>query len=121
MISDQGPGQVLDSHEGSIISTKVNGCVKLDINTDHEVAGWDPISIPCMLNKAVKEAPDVTALAVKRQDQWIKWTYKEYLQVKFRFIRYYNPKRLKFCFVCYDFLTARFFERTPLHNITELK
>ena len=82
MISDQGPGQVLDSHEGSIISTKVNGCVKLDINTDHEVAGWDPISIPCMLNKAVKEAPDVTALAVKRQDQWIKWTYKEYLQVK---------------------------------------
>ena len=82
MISDQGPGQVLDSHGGSIISTKVNGCVKLDINTDHEVSGWDPISIPCMLNKAVKEAPDVTALAVKRQDQWIKWTYKEYLQVK---------------------------------------
>ena len=56
MIFDQGPGQVLDSHGGSIISTKVNGCVKLDINTDHEVAGWDPISIPCMLNKAVQEA-----------------------------------------------------------------
>ena len=111
MIFDQGPGQVLDSHGGSIISTKVNGCVKLDINTDHEVAGWDPISIPCMLNKAVQEAPDVTALAVKRQDQWIKWTYKEYLQVsaEMRSVSY-------FYFVCYDFQAPAFL--SARHHIT---
>ena len=112
MISDQGPGQVLDSHEGSIISTKVNGCVKLDINTDHEVAGWDPISIPCMLNKAVKEAPDVTALAVKRQDQWIKWTYKEYLQVCIKIMNLHAKVRSvsNFCFVCYDFTNRALFQ-----------
>merc|ERR1719323_30868 len=80
MISDQGPEQVLESHGDSIITTKADGCVKLDINQDHEVAGWEAISVPGLLSKAVQAAPDVPALAVKRQDQWVKWTYKEYLQ-----------------------------------------
>ena len=96
MISDQGPEQVLESHGDSIITTKADGCVKLDVNQDHEVAGWEAISVPGLLSKAVQAAPDVPALAVKRQDQWVKWTYKEYLQVRFRFLKM-RAKRAIFC------------------------
>ena len=39
-----------------------------------------PISVPSLLEKAAKEAPEILALSVKRDEKWIKWTYKEYLQ-----------------------------------------
>ena len=41
-----------------------------------------PISVPSLLEKAAKEAPEILALSVKRDEKWIKWTYKEYLQGK---------------------------------------
>lgn len=75
MISDQGPDQILDTE--SYISTSTDGCVKLRLQDSPEVL---PISVPSLLEKAAKEAPEVLALAVKREDKWIKWTYKEYLQ-----------------------------------------
>lgn len=31
-----------------------------------------------MLDNTVKRVPDRTALAVKRDGEWVKWTYKEY-------------------------------------------
>ena len=83
MISNQeGPEQILDSHGESFITTKADGCVKLDIIKDHNFAGMDPVSVPGLLAKAAEDAPDVVALAVKRDDQWTKWTYKEYLNVR---------------------------------------
>jgi len=75
MISDQGPDQILDTE--SYISTSTDGCVKLRLQDSPEIL---PISVPSLLEKAAKEAPEILALAVKREDKWIKWTYKEYLQ-----------------------------------------
>ena len=31
-----------------------------------------------MLENTVKRCPNRTALAVKRNDEWVKWTYAEY-------------------------------------------
>jgi len=79
MISDQGPDQILDAE--SYISTLADGCVKLrstvDSKTEDDIV---PISVPSLLEKAAKEAPEILALSVKRDEKWIKWTYKEYLQ-----------------------------------------
>ena len=77
MISDQGPDQILDTE--SYISTSTDGCVKLRLQDSPEIL---PISVPSLLEKAAKEAPEILALSVKREDKWIKWTYKEYLQGK---------------------------------------
>ena len=57
--------------------TKVDGFVKIDV----EQGGEEPISVPALLNKAVQRAPSATALAVKRNGHWIKWTYEKYLKV----------------------------------------
>ncbi|XP_023334381.1 long-chain-fatty-acid--CoA ligase ACSBG2 [Eurytemora carolleeae] len=37
-----------------------------------------PISVWTMLDNTVKRVPDRTALAVKRDGEWVKWTYTEY-------------------------------------------
>ena len=78
MISDEGPDNILETE--AYTATLADGCVKLRIGSeDPEVV---PISVPSLLEKAAKEAPEIVALAVKRDDKWIKWTYKEYLQGK---------------------------------------
>ena len=33
-----------------------------------------------MLNNTAKRCPDQVAMAVKRNDEWIKWTYAQYLE-----------------------------------------
>jgi len=81
MISDQGPDQIVDAE--SYISTSADGCVKLRSTTADSKIEQDevvPISVPSLLEKAAKEAPEILALSVKRDEKWIKWTYKEYLQ-----------------------------------------
>lgn len=81
MISHQGPDQILDADSYS--TTKADGCIKLRMDvSDNDLSQLEPISVPGLLQKAAKESPDVTALTVKRDDQWIKWTYKEYLDGK---------------------------------------
>ena len=78
MISDQGPDQIFDCDQST--TTKAEGCVKID----NDIADFKPESVPSLLQKAATEAPEIVALAVKRDDKWIKWTYKEYLQgIKF--------------------------------------
>ena len=79
MISDEGPDNILEAE--AYTATLADGCVKLRIDSSKEDEVV-PISVPSLLEKAVKEAPEVVALAVKRDDKWIKWTYKEYLQGK---------------------------------------
>jgi len=79
LISNQGPGQVLECEEYT--TTKADGCVKLRIDEDgDEATKIGTISVPDFLKHAVEETPDVVALAVKREEKWIKWTYKEYLE-----------------------------------------
>ena len=78
LISTEGPEQLLDAQ--SFISTKIDGCVKFRTEENDELASKKPMSVPGLLEKAAQEAPDVVALAVKREEKWIKWTYKEYLQ-----------------------------------------
>ena len=79
LVAKLGPDQVLSSDH--FTTTDIDGVVKLRLGED-EVGGLQPISVPGLLIKAADVAPDVTALAVKRDDKWVKWTYKEYLQGK---------------------------------------
>ena len=64
-------------------TSDVNGFVEINIDkvTD-SLACQDPIAIPALLDKAVNEAPSATALAVKRNGTWIKWTYQNYQKVR---------------------------------------
>ena len=39
-----------------------------------------PMSVPTMLEKTANKYPDKTALAVKRSDEWVEWSYKRYLE-----------------------------------------
>jgi hypothetical protein len=78
--NDQGPDQIFPCcGEDDFTTTKSDGIVKLRIGTDGQSDGISPISVPGLLIKAAQESPEITALAVKRNDKWIKWTYKEYL------------------------------------------
>ncbi|XP_067665724.1 long-chain-fatty-acid--CoA ligase ACSBG2-like isoform X2 [Haliotis asinina] len=38
-----------------------------------------PITVPNLLRQAAQNLPNNTALAVKRNGQWVKWTYSQYL------------------------------------------
>ena len=80
-MSEAGPNQVLSAEKYD--TTEADGCVKLRIGGDELAADGDkPISVPGLLIKAADEAPDVLALATKRDDKWQKWTYKQYLSGK---------------------------------------
>lgn len=76
MIGFNGPDQILDSN--TFTTTDPNGSVKFQLDLV-ENNPFQPISIPSLLKKAVDQAPHVEALAVQRDDVWIKWTYQEYL------------------------------------------
>ena len=78
LICNQGPNQVLDSE--SFTSTKADGCVKLRMGAEDDASKLPPISVPDLLKNAATEAPEVVALSVNRDEKWIKWTYKEYLE-----------------------------------------
>jgi len=39
-----------------------------------------PLSVPTLLTRAAEDAPDHTALAVKRDGEWVKWSYDRYLE-----------------------------------------
>ena len=71
----EGPDQLLPAT--SLTTTDPNGAVVFrDEKTVSEVP---PMSVPTMLERTASMFPDKTALAVKRSDEWIKWSYKKYL------------------------------------------
>ena len=39
-----------------------------------------PLSVVTLLTRAAEDAPDHEALAVKRDGDWVKWTYEKYLE-----------------------------------------
>ena len=75
---DQGPEQILSAD--SFININIDGSVKLRMDDSTDLGQSKPISVPGLLQKAAEIVPNVDALAVKREEKWIKWTYKEYLQ-----------------------------------------
>lgn len=53
--------------------------VKLRI-TEKEYCNNAPKSIPYLFHQVVQKFPNVTAMAVKRDGSWLKWTYKQYYE-----------------------------------------
>ncbi|GAB1598901.1 long-chain-fatty-acid--CoA ligase ACSBG2-like isoform X2 [Argonauta hians] len=67
--------QVAPAH--SFTATDTSEVVNLRI-IDREHCNIPPVSVPFYLHSAALKYPDTTALAVKRDNTWIKWTYQEY-------------------------------------------
>ena len=58
-------------------TVQANGAVKLLLGST-ESTSRTPMTVVQSLQRAVKLAPTRTALAVKRNNEWVKWTYTEY-------------------------------------------
>ena len=71
-----GPDQLLQSE--SYTTVKRNGCVKLR-REDHGMASEEPLSVPTLLFDTAKAYPDVVAMKVRREGEWLTWTYDQYL------------------------------------------
>lgn len=63
----------------SIISFNRNKPVKLDLSgSNGEESKLAPISVPTLLLNASRQFADETAMAVKRDGAWKKWSYTQY-------------------------------------------
>jgi len=72
-----GPDRVLPAN--SLTSTYPDGRVELRMSDRTPECQLPPISVWTMLNNTAARVPDRPALVVKRGDEWVKWTYKQYL------------------------------------------
>ena len=77
MSFNEGPDQLIPGED--FVTLSPEGSVKLRIG-DTVPANYDPVSVPGLMMRTVKAAPNLTALSVKRNGEWIKWTYSQYLQ-----------------------------------------
>ena len=77
MSFNEGPDQLIPSED--FVTLSPEGSVKLRIG-DTVPANYDPVSVPGLMMRTAKAAPNLTALSVKRNGEWIKWTYSQYLQ-----------------------------------------
>ena len=75
-----GPDQLLPAESFTTISP--DGSVNLRFGEGYVGDNDEVISVPSKFKRAVKIARNKTALAVKRDGDWVKWTFQEYLQVK---------------------------------------
>jgi len=73
-----GPDRILPSN--SLSTTWPDGAVELRFSDKHPLCQEKPISVWTMLNNTAKRCPDNIAMAVKRNDEWVKWTYAQYLE-----------------------------------------
>ncbi len=72
---NQGPDRILEAD--NLTTTDRYGCVKLRIIEDDSFK-YDAVSIPTYFERWANKGPKKTALAVKREGEWVKWTYEEY-------------------------------------------
>lgn len=72
----QGPDTLLPAD--SIVSWKRSEPVKLRLG-DKGVSAEKPFSVITLVRNTVKKFPNVNAFAVKRNGQWVKTTYRQYL------------------------------------------
>ncbi|CAG7784884.1 unnamed protein product [Allacma fusca] len=71
-----GPDQILPST--AIYTCNPDGAVRLPAMSDHPMAKRQPVSVPSLLKQAADRNPDKTALAIKRNGEWQKWSYRQY-------------------------------------------
>jgi len=71
-----GPDRVLPAN--SFTSTYPDGRVEIRYSDRDPRCAEKPISVWTMLNNTADRVPDNIALAVKRNDVWVNWTYNEY-------------------------------------------
>jgi hypothetical protein len=69
-----GPDQILPSE--ALCTWHPDGAVRVSKMGTGEMSERKPISVPSLLMRAASRAPERTALAVKRNGDWVKWTYK---------------------------------------------
>jgi len=73
-----GPDRILPAN--SLSTTWPDGPVEIRFSDKHPLCQEKPISVWTMLNNTVNRYPNGIAMAVKRNDEWVKWTYAEYLE-----------------------------------------
>ena len=71
-----GPDMVMPSN--TLTCTVPGGAAEIRTDHDHPVVKLPAISVWTMLQQTVDKVPDNTAMAVKRNGVWVKWTYREY-------------------------------------------
>ena len=73
----KGPDQLLPGAT-ELTTSEPEGTVLL--RDPSSLSSVPPLSVPSLLRQASENSPDVVALGVKRDDKWIKWSYKQYYQ-----------------------------------------
>lgn len=76
-VYNKGPDQIIPSE--AIYTWHPEGATKISKLGVGELAERKPMSVPHLLMRATARAPQHTALAVKRNGEWQKWTYQDYL------------------------------------------
>jgi long-chain-fatty-acid--CoA ligase ACSBG len=71
-----GPDQILEADK--LWTTARDQPVRLRLADDGGPLAEPPVSVITMFRQTVKRSPDVTALAIKVNGSWKKWTYKQY-------------------------------------------
>ena len=74
-----GEGIVKPAPAESLSTVQANGAVKLLLGST-ESTSRTPKTVVQGLQRAMRLAPTRTALAVKRNNDWVKWTYTEYYE-----------------------------------------
>merc|ERR1712142_1247086 len=73
-----GPDRILPAN--SLSTTWPDGTVEIRFSDKDPRCQAKPISVWTMLNNTVERCPNNIALTVKRNDEWVKWTYAQYLE-----------------------------------------
>ena len=76
-VSRLGPDRVLPAN--SLTTSWPDGAVIIRSH-DHESSHYPPKSVYTMLQETLARVPDRTALAVKRDGVWVKWSYSQYIE-----------------------------------------
>ena len=74
-----GPDQII-VEATELCNSNADGAVKIRDHDPESLIAEPPISVPSILENAAKNLPDHTAMAVKRDGTWIKWSYSQYYQ-----------------------------------------
>ena len=69
-----GPDNLLEA-EG-FITTDISKPVKLRMGESCKAEKRPPVSVPTLLKTSAEKKPEAVALAVKRNGQWLHWTYQ---------------------------------------------
>ena len=77
MTQEIGPDRIIPTED--LTTTAKDGCVRIR-KTSEWPGNRDTVSIPTIFNKKCLSAGNSTALGIKRDGKWVKWTYLDYLR-----------------------------------------